>query len=156
MNAKPKILILLISFILIPFFFGNEDNDITIQEIPEISYHEVYYSIVQNDIKFPEIVFAQTLIETGYFTSDLLYSENNLFGMKYPRIRKTTSSGKSKGGYASYNVWTDSVEDYYLWQKSVLKNKNIDSEEDYLKLLGRIYAEDKKYVDKIKWLMNKL
>jgi flagellum-specific peptidoglycan hydrolase FlgJ len=118
----------------------------------DILYSEVYYQLVKNNIKFPNIVFAQCLIETGYFTSDLFYNQKNLFGMKQPRIRETKSVGISKSGYATYNTWVESIEDYRLWQQSVLKNKQNITEEEYLELLSRIYAEDKKYINKIKSL----
>lgn len=150
---RSKIIILTLFLFLLPNVISNSINIVYGSIINKLSYHEVYYTIIKNEIKFPNIVFAQSLIETGHFTSDLLHAENNLFGMKYPRSRKTTSSGMSKSGYASYEKWSDSVKDYSLWQKSVLKNKKDITEEEYLSLLSRIYAEDKNYVNKIKWLI---
>lgn len=148
-----KIIILTLFLFLLPNVISNSINIVYGSIINKLSYHEVYYTIIKNEIKFPNIVFAQSLIETGHFTSDLLHTENNLFGMKYPRSRKTTSSGMSESGYASYEKWSDSVKDYSLWQKSVLRNKKDITEEEYLRLLSRIYAEDKNYVKKIKWLI---
>lgn len=150
---RAKIFILTLLLFLLPNVFRNSISVAYATILPKLSYHEVYYTIVKHNIKFPNVVFAQTLIETGHFTSDLLHAENNLFGMKYPRSRKTTSSGKSNGGYASYNEWVDSVEDYSLWQQDMIGDKDEITEEEYLKLLGRVYAEDKNYVKKIKWLI---
>lgn len=150
---RTKILIVTLVLFLLPSVLKNSINLVYGSSVPNISYHEVYYTIVKYNIKFPNIVFAQSLIETGHFTSDLLHMENNLFGMKYPTRRETTSSGKSNGGYASYNEWIDSVEDYSLWQQNMIGDKDEITEEEYLKLLGRVYAEDKEYVNKIKWLI---
>lgn len=150
---RSKILMLTLVLFLLPSVLKNSINFVYGPISPKISYHEVYYTIVKYNIKFPNIVFAQSLIETGHFTSDLLHMENNLFGMKYPTRRETTSSGKSNGGYASYSEWIDSVEDYSLWQQNMIGDKDEITEEEYLKLLGRVYAEDKEYVNKIKWLI---
>jgi flagellum-specific peptidoglycan hydrolase FlgJ len=150
---KDKIFLIAMLLFLLPKVFSNYIIFNYQSILPKISYHEVYYAIVKYNIKFPNIVFAQSLIETGHFTSDLLHMENNLFGMKYPTRRKTTSLGKSNGGYASYEKWTDSVEDYYLWQQNMLKSRDNITESEYLSLLGRVYAEDKDYVSKIKFLI---
>lgn len=150
---RNKIIILTSLLFLLPSVFRNKIIFLSESIVPKISYNEVYYTIVKHDIKFPNVVFAQSLIETGHFTSDLLHMENNLFGMKYPSRRETTSSGISDGGYASYEKWVDSVEDYSLWQQNMLDGKDNITEEEYLRLLGRVYAEDKNYVNKIKWLI---
>lgn len=118
----------------------------------DINYTSLYEEIIHHDIKFPEVVFAQAMIETGHFGSDLFRKENNLFGMKFPLQRKTTAVKKSNSGYASYMTWMHSVYDYKLWQNSVLKSRSI-TEDEYIKLLGRIYAEDKNYMNHIKSLI---
>jgi hypothetical protein len=150
---KDKILLITLLLFLLPNIFSNYIKFDYHSILPKISYHEVYYTIVEYNIKFPNIVFAQSLIETGHFTSDLLHMENNLFGMKFPVKRQTTSSGISNSGYASYEKWTDSVEDYFLWQQNMLNGRDNITESEYLSLLGRVYAEDKDYVSKIKFLI---
>jgi flagellum-specific peptidoglycan hydrolase FlgJ len=150
---REKIFLITALLFLLPNVFSNYIKFDYQSILPKISYHEVYYAIVKYNIKFPNIVFAQSLIETGHFTSDLLHMENNLFGMKYPNRRKTTSLGKSNSGYASYEKWTDSVEDYSLWQQNMLNSRDNITESEYLSLLGRVYAEDKDYVSKIKFLI---
>lgn len=54
--------------------------------------------------------------ETGNYTSNVLKSANNLFGMKFPRIRQTTARHEDKSGYAVYSDKADSVRDlvHYL------------------------------------------
>lgn len=54
--------------------------------------------------------------ETGNYTSNVLKSANNLFGMKFPRIRTTNAKHEDRSGYAVYDSRADSVRDlvFYL------------------------------------------
>lgn len=99
-------------------------------------------------IKSPEIVFIQAQIETGYFKSDLFLNANNLFGMRYPRVRDTFASGEYKH-HAYYRSWLSCVKDYALWQQHYAeKGYDLNS---YLIFLGEIgYATNKKYIGLIK------
>ncbi len=104
------------------------------------------------NIKFPHIVYAQMVLETGYFTSNVFRENNNLSGMKQPSIRSTTAKG-TKNGHAYYNNWMDSV-DYALWQTTFLSNVN--SDEEYLGfLVERGYAEDPSYIPKLETIMGR-
>lgn len=118
-----------------------------------ITEDKLYVQIHESDILFPDVVYAQALIESGYFSSEVFKCNNNLFGMKHPQLRKTLSMGKSKSGYASYLNWKLSVYDYKLWQSFTLRNKNIKSEIEYLNLIGRIYAEDDRYTKKLRQII---
>lgn len=62
-----------------------------------------------------QFIAAQAAHETGGFKSELMKNFNNLFGMKYPRLRHTTAIGKTGNGYASYRRDSDSVDDLILW-----------------------------------------
>lgn len=113
----------------------------------------IYETILKFEIEHPEIVFAQAVLESGNFNSPLFKSNNNLFGMKYPERRETTAKGK-RNGYALYNDWEQSVLDYSLYQKSILKGKTI-SDDAYLNFLKRRYAEHPEYIYLIKRLVAK-
>lgn len=121
-----------------------------LEEKNEISHKNLYNAIVESGIKFPEIVFIQAIIESGNFESRLFKNHNNLFGMRFPRVRETTATGKNKRGYARYKNWDDSVLDYYFWQSFFLRKKGASNKEEYLDLLDDIYAEDESYVSVIK------
>jgi flagellum-specific peptidoglycan hydrolase FlgJ len=95
-------------------------------------------------------VFAQAVLESGNFTSKLFQSANNLFGMKIPSVRESTAIGQTKSGYSKYDDWNFSVYDYFLWQDYMFKKHGDLTKSQYLALLGRIYAEDKRYVSSIK------
>ena len=105
----------------------------------------------QIGIEHPHIVLAQMKLESANYTSKLALENNNYFGMKQPRKRATTSIGE-KNGYASYKSWVHSVLDYALWQREYAKQL---TENQYLDSLNK-YAEDKKYILKIKKLLKNL
>jgi uncharacterized FlgJ-related protein len=101
------------------------------------------------NVKFVDIAVAQSIIESGSYTSDVYTKANNCFGMKLAKQRPTTAIGEYKG-YAKYKNVRDCLIDYALWQQNNLSG--INTNEDYLKLLERVYAEDKDYINKIRKL----
>lgn len=104
------------------------------------------------NIRYPHIVMAQSLIETGHFESKIFKENNNLFGMKQARTRVNTAKG-TQYRHAYYDTWQESVYDYAFYQCRYLGN--LYNEEDYLDYLSRSYAEDPNYISKIKSLINK-
>jgi flagellum-specific peptidoglycan hydrolase FlgJ len=114
----------------------------------------LYEQIIKHGIKFPDIVFAQALLESGEFTSKLFKSANNLFGMKVPSKRESVRIGSTSNGYSKYEDWSLSIYDYSLWQDYMLKNKGDLTKNQYLALLGKVYASDKKYVSSLKRVIN--
>jgi flagellum-specific peptidoglycan hydrolase FlgJ len=141
---KKLILVILFSFITSFPSIGlkGEINE----DLTPITYENLYEEIKKHGIKFPDVVFAQAILETGHFTSKLFKDANNLFGMKMPNRRETLAIGQRKNGYAIFTNWTSSVNDYLLWQEYVLRNKNITTKKQYLALLDKIYAENGNYV----------
>jgi uncharacterized FlgJ-related protein len=119
------------------------------ETLESLSYSSLYKTITDMDIQFPDIVFAQAVIESGNFKSKLTKVNNNIFGMRLPKRRETTAIGESKSGYAIYCSWIDSVKDYLHWQNYFLKDREMTREE-YFRLLDRVYAEDERYVTVIK------
>jgi uncharacterized FlgJ-related protein len=134
--------------------FKNKGNSLVsiekLEVAEEISHQGLYDQIVESGIKFPEIAFVQAIIESGNFKSRLFKNHNNLFGMRFPGKRQTTSIGRNKKGYARYEDWNDSVTDYYFWQSFFMRKKNVRTREEYLDLLDDVYAEDKSYVSVIR------
>jgi uncharacterized FlgJ-related protein len=104
----------------------------------------------QIGIAYPDVVFAQARLETGNFTSKVFRENNNLFGMKLPRVRSTTAIGE-QNNHASYIRWQHSVADYKLWQDEVIKKYR--TKRAYLRYLSKHYAEDKKYIHKLKQML---
>lgn len=85
------------------------------------------------EVKHPEIVYAQAIIETGNFNSNGFKVKNNLFGiMKGSRLRV-------------FNHWTESV----VYYKNNIQNRYKSG--DYYAFLKRIgYAENPNYTIHIK------
>jgi flagellum-specific peptidoglycan hydrolase FlgJ len=112
-------------------------------------------TIKNTKIKFPHIVYAQSILETGNWNSTIFIENNNLFGMRNSFSRATTANGSSMG-YACYNTWKDSLYDYALYQSSY--TRHIKTEDDYFNHLKSSYASDPLYVNKLKYLIktNKL
>lgn len=99
------------------------------------------------NFKYPEIVYAQAILESGHFKSRTFIENNNLFGMKEPTQRVNISSG-SQNDYAYYKTWQESVIDYAFYSATYLSK--IPSQEEYFNYLAQFYAEDPDYVKKLK------
>ena len=59
-------------------------------------------------------IFKHAQIESGNFKSKIFRDQNNAFGMRLAKRRKTLANDR-KRGYAVYGEWYDSVYDYWLW-----------------------------------------
>lgn len=95
----------------------------------------------QYGVKFPQIVAAQALLETGYFTSRVCLENNNLFGLRRP----------SNGSYYTFDSWEESVKAYRDYVQYKYKSG------DYYHFLDKIgYAEDGAYINKVKQIANSL
>jgi flagellum-specific peptidoglycan hydrolase FlgJ len=114
----------------------------------------VYQEILNLDIKFPDIVLAQAVLESGNFSSKVAKQNNNLFGMKMPKVRETTAVGQ-RYGYARYYNWKDSVKDYKLWQEALLKKYPNMTRGQYKTYINRIYSTGKNYISKINLIIQK-
>ena len=96
---------------------------------------EVRAEIIRQGIPHAEIVLAQARLETGNFKSRVCREKHNIFGIR---------QGKR---YKSYRNWRECVSDYKKRISSRYKGG------DYYAFLMRIgYAEDRRYVEKIKRL----
>ena len=112
----------------------------------EITFDNVMILMDTLLIEHPHIVFAQMRLESGNFKSNIAKTNNNFFGMRHPRVRITMSRG-SLNGFASYDSWSYSVLDYAIWLRMSASGL---TEEEYLEMLSKKYAEDKAYVRKVK------
>lgn len=90
-------------------------------------------------VKHPQIVYAQAVLETGHFKSDLCLNDNNLFGLY----------NSKKHRYHTFDHWKDCIIAY----KEMIQYKYKDGD-DYLNFLKEIgYAEDSEYICKLKELI---
>lgn len=118
----------------------------------EFSQEKLINEIDRLNFRFPHIVLAQSIIETGHFTSTIFMENHNLFGMREPRIRITTAIGTHRN-HAYYNSWVESLFDYGLYTSRYLGK--LKTEEEYFQYLSRHYATDKTYVSKLRVIIKK-
>lgn len=146
-----RIVILLVSLLIVPLgtYVSTKIEVVPDYEIKNDVFTEEklidYLKLIR--IKFPHIVLAQARLESNNYSSFIFKNNNNMFGMKHPIVRITTSLGK-KVGYASYNSWRESVLDYALYSSKFIPD--ISSENDYYDFLKKYYAEDPNYITKLK------
>lgn len=110
------------------------------------SPHKLKSYILELNIRFPHIVYAQAKLESGNFNSEIFKTNNNLFGMKQARKRPTTAKG-TELNHAFYESWQESVVDYGMFSATYLND--IKTESEYFVYLKANYAEDISYVDKL-------
>ncbi len=136
------------------------------QEVP-LTKESLREELDAQHIICPEQVYAQILIESAHLESYLTKRTNNLLGMRYPFRRQTAAIGiylpesnlvikgtqeelkkyRNQNHYAVFANWQECVRDYKFWQDECFKLTD-----KYLSFLGKYYAEDTKYVEKIKML----
>lgn len=113
-----------------PMVSDNESNDRN-RSLPELTIPNLLAEIERNGIKYPKIVLAQAILETGWFRSSVCRNKHNLFGLTNPRTKN----------YYEFNHWTESVRAYYTKVQYRYKGGN------YLLWLRNIgYAEDPGYI----------
>ena len=83
---------------------------------------QIYDYIEKSGIRNPDIVYQQSVYETGYFKSKNFKLNNNLFGFR------------TKRGYIKYKSWTDCIDYYKKWQEK----RYLDTTENYYHFLNRI------------------
>ena len=54
---------------------------------PGLNMDRLYATLQKYGIRYPKIVLAQAILETGYFTSRVCLDKNNLFGLRRPCLR---------------------------------------------------------------------
>ena len=111
-----------------------EVNFIKSDDIDQYIYEAMGYF----DVRFPDLVYAQSILETGYYSSDVCLQKNNLFGL-YDSTNRT---------YRTYKYWWESVREYKRLVQDKFKGETL---EDYLIFLDTLpYATDTAYITKLK------
>jgi uncharacterized FlgJ-related protein len=123
------------------------------QEKNEFTEDKFAGELKRLNVRFPHIVMAQSILETGGFKSNIFKENHNLFGMKQANIRINTAKG-TQNGHAYYDNWYESVYDYAFYQCRYLST--IRSEQEYFTYLSTSYAESgDKYVTSLKDVIEK-
>ena len=102
--------------------------------VAELTRENLLAALEKYEVKFPLIVLAQAILETGHFTS-------NLFGLRHP----------SDGSYYTFDNWEQSIIAY----RDDVQYKYTGG--DYYAFLRRIgYAQDQHYTSKVRKIVSKL
>lgn len=95
------------------------------------------------DVKHKEVVYAQAILETGHFKSNICNNYNNLFGLYNSRTKD----------YYKFDSWIESIKGYKDMIQYKYDENNFNSYYDFLDNLG--YAEDKEYTNKLKRIVKR-
>ena len=87
------------------------------------------------EVKYPNVVYAQAILETGNFKSDVCVKNNNLFGLYDSKNKR----------YYKFKHWSESVEAYI---KYIQYKYDRGSYYSFLEELN--YAKDPKYTKKLR------
>ena len=108
--------------------------------IKELNIENLYAALKRHGIKYPKIVLAQAILETGAFRSRVCRENNNLFGLRHSK------------GYYAFEHWEESVIAY----RDKVQYKHRDNE-NYYSFLRRIgYSTSKDYVRRVREIVNQL
>ena len=133
-------------------YITDTEKVLIIEEYNSFNEDKLIEEISKLNFKFPHIVLAQAILETGHFESKIFIENNNLFGMKEARVRLNLAKG-TQYGHAYYDNWKESVSDYALWYSTfAYKCKN---EKQLYKLLNKQYAEANYYHQALKRIVEK-
>lgn len=143
------------------------ENEAVNISVPDGFYSNIMYDSINNPISadilyhhlktmrvpHADIITAQAVLESADFSSQLFQRQNNFLGMKIARQRISTT-GQGKGEYKDYSSWQECIVDYIFWMNH--HNAHKLNREEYLKLLGKIYAEDPEYISKVEKIVKTL
>ena len=114
----------------------QKDSVKTVKMVKLPTAYSVLGELEKHNIPHKDIVLAQAKLESNHFKSNLIKTNNNIFGLK-------------KGNkYRKYDDWKECVKDY----KKCISNRYKGG--DYYIFLTRInYSEDPKYINKLKQIV---
>lgn len=96
-------------------------------------------------ILFPDIVVAQSILETGYYTSNVCKNYNNILGLYDSR----------KKDYFRFEHWAESLRGYRESVEYKYKGDKSSPLDYYIFLDTLPYAEDPMYIHRVRYLVNK-
>ena len=106
----------------------------------ELTIENLYAALKRHGIKYPKIVLAQAILETGRFRSRVCHEHNNLFGLRHSK------------GYYSFSNWEESVIAYR--DKVQYKHRDGEGYYSFLKRIG--YASAPDYINKVREIASQL
>lgn len=108
----------------------------------ELNIHNYYNALLRMNVSDAKIVLAQTLLETGYFTSRICLEYNNTLGLYDSRAKD----------FYKMSHWSESIYKYKIYIE--YKKKAKENHYEFLKRIG--YAEDPAYLNKVKKIVESI
>lgn len=133
-----------------PEVITEVEKILIVNELNEFSEEKLINRINELNFRFPHIVLAQSILETGHYGSKIFKENHNLFGMKEARVRLNLAEG-TQHGHAYYENWEESVMDYALWYSTYAYK--CKTEKQLFKLLDKQYAEAEAYVSSLQHII---
>ena len=131
-------------------YITSTENILIIEGENKFSEEKLIEEISKLNFKFPHIVLAQSILETGHYSSKIFKENDNLFGMKEARVRLNLAKG-TQYGHAYYINWEESLVDYALWYSTYAYK--CKTEKQLYKLLDKQYAEASAYVSTLQQIV---
>lgn len=106
--------------------------------------------IKELNFKYPELVYAQGVLESGAeFNSKINIENNNYFGMKDANKRINIQSG-FQNEHAYYINWRNSVVDFALFAATYLSD--FKTKEEHYRYIEAHYSQTPGYIERVKKL----
>jgi len=123
--------------------FEEEEKLVIVKNGDKFNEEKLILFINELNFKWPEVVYAQAVLESGSeFNSDINIENNNYFGMKLASVRLNTQVGENLN-HAVFNNWRMSVIDYALYWASYLSD--LKTKEEYYQYIEKHYSETPGY-----------
>ncbi len=123
--------------------FEEEEKLVIVKNGDKFNEEKLILFINELNFKWPEVVYAQAVLESGSeYNSDINIENNNYFGMKLASVRLNTQVGENLN-HAVFNNWRMSVIDYALYWASYLSD--LKTKEEYYQYIEKHYSETPGY-----------
>jgi hypothetical protein len=142
---------ILSSFIWKEVVIVTAEKEILLKTNNSFSKEKLFLEIDKYSFKYPDIVKAQAILESGHFKSPVFLQNNNMFGMRKAMVRITTAEG-SNLNHAYYVDWKYCVADRALYEAQYLSKL---TREEYFSYLDQTYAEGEGYSKLLKQIIKK-
>ncbi len=114
--------------------YGGSDGSYAYEDGSDLTIENLIATMEHYGLHHQNVVLAQALLETGYFSSPVCRNKHNLFGLT-----------RRDGQYYEFATWQESVKGY----RDMIQYRYKGG--DYYEFLRNVpYAEDPNYISKVK------
>lgn len=122
------------------------EKEIILKHNNSFSKEKLFAEIDKYSFKYPDIIKAQAILESGHFKAPVFIQNNNMFGMREAMVRITTANGTNLN-HAYYDNWKYCVTDRALYDARYMSKL---TREEYFSYLDQLYAEGDNYSNTLK------